>query len=218
MEIKETVTENIIRILRKITSLPIWLWIVIPIVCVFLVVVIFGWLTIDAISGNSTKKFPTDAELEIIFDEKRNVFEKLIQMSNENPKVIWITHDYTDVLGASRSGEMGKGRAIGFSEERWEEYKQLFKDIGLNTGLARLGQDGGIYTEGIYLIADSKGMLGGTEKGYVYTTKKIDKELMVDSIDGVSKDIDEKRIIIKKDYAIFYKKLEENWYIYIETD
>jgi hypothetical protein len=113
---------------------------------------------------------------------------------------------------------MGKDRPIGFSDARWNEYKQLFKETGLKIGLSREEVDRGILKKGIYLISDTRGMLGGIAKGYLYKTERIDNELMVDSVDGVLKDIEANRLIIKNDYAIFYKKIAENWYIYAELD
>jgi hypothetical protein len=138
---------------------------------------------------------PSDAQLETIFREKRASFDKLVAMSNEDSKVVCIAYTFTwleDNVAWPRSEDQ-----LGFSQEKWSEYKALFDELSLKGGLDR-----GKST--IFLSAYAAGMVtGGNEKGYLYSKDK--QENVLDSLDDF-------RPTPGKPFAC--KKLAENWYLY----
>lgn len=116
---------------------------------------------------NNDREHPSDAALEAMFSEHEADFEKLIAMSNADAKVVRIAPDFTWLDDNARWPR--PETEIGFSQERWNEYRELFKVLSLTKGLAR-HPDG----QTIELIASTQGLLtGGSGKGYVYSTKEL---------------------------------------------
>lgn len=145
---------------------------------------------------DNLQEIPRDKALEEIFHNNRADFESLVQMSNEDEKVIRITHDFTWVVGMGLSNDTGQ---LGFSQERWEKYKTLFRKLELESGITR-GNDGGVW-----FAAFSRGLaVSGISKGYLYSEVK--KDCPYDSLD-MPEPIKEKSFVCKN--------LDKNWYLYI---
>lgn len=122
-------------------------------------------------------------------------------MANEDSKVIRIAYDFTwldDNLNWPRPESQ-----LGFSKNRWDEYRTLFTKLGLRGGLSRRTDLPGT----IFFIASTKGLsLGGSAKGYVYSTEE--RSPLLSSLDHVS--------VQMKDRVPVYEKLSANWYLYYE--
>jgi len=144
------------------------------------------------------KEIPPDSELEVIFRNDRAVFEELVRMSDEDPNVIRIAYDFTWVAGLGLNTDSGQ---LGFSEERWEEYKTRFRKLQLETGVDR-GKDGSVW-----FVAFSRGLaVSGLSKGYFFS--KVKKDCTNDSLDVPEP---------FKDKPLICKKLDENWYLYLSS-
>ena len=94
---------------------------------------------------------------------------------------------------------------IGFSQLRWNEYRDLFRELDLDNGVWRSES-----YPGVMLIVSSTGMLGReTCKGYVYSTQPL--EHVLDSLDDPA--------ILpcagKKDCMV-YTRLKDSWYLFYE--
>ena len=118
---------------------------------------------------------------------------RLVAMSNEDENVTRIAPSFTwlvDNVAWPRPESQ-----LGFSQERWNEYKTLFNAIGSNTGIHR-------YPDGsVYIIMTVQGMVNrGSSKGYVYTTQT--PSPLLDSTDSHSG----------------YKRIADNWYIFFARD
>jgi len=116
---------------------------------------------------NDDREHPSDEALETTFREHEADFEKLIEMSNVDATVIRIAPDFTWLEDSTRWPRLES--ELGFSGERWNEYRELFRRLRLTKGLAR-------YPDGqtVELIASTQGLLtGGSGKGYVYSSKEL---------------------------------------------
>ncbi len=143
---------------------------------------------------------PTDAEREARFREDRKDFERLVAMSDEDPKVIRIAYDFTSVLGEKQTGTTGKDRPIGFSQERWDAYKDFFGRLGLEAGITR-SEDGNL----INFTAYTRGLsTGGIEKGFMFS--RIPVNCVVSSLDDL-------KALQGREFAC--KSLEGNWFLYL---
>src|ERR1043166_9895004 len=74
---------------------------------------------------------PSDQYLERVFAANQPEFEKLISMANEDSHVVRIASDFTwlDTSAAWPRPESG----LGFSNQRWDEYRRLFSTLGLTS-------------------------------------------------------------------------------------
>jgi len=151
------------------------------------------------VQGQLTE-LPKDATLVARFADQRGDFDKLLRMSNEDSKLLRIAADFTWVAGEKKTGEIGKDRPLGFSPERWEEYKAVFSKLGLRGGLVR-SEDGTM----IMLIAHAQGIVpAGLEKGYVFTTVPLNCDAESLDIPGALRE---------RKFAC--KELGGNWYLYM---
>jgi hypothetical protein len=95
---------------------------------------------------------------------------------------------------------------LGFSRQRWDEYRKLFKELKITGGLARSPQQQPI---DIMFIASSYGLAtGGSYKGYLYSTEE--QSPIVDSPELEQAEMKNTRSV--------YKKLKGNWYIFYLAD
>jgi len=84
----------------------------------------------------ATAKLPTDAELERAFARGQAEFQRLVQMANEDANVWRIALDfaYADSKGV---GERTVTADPNLPPTRWEEYRRIFRHLGLRSGLIR---------------------------------------------------------------------------------
>ncbi len=170
-----------------------------------------GWLVwstilvISTASGcflQSASSHPADADLEKRFHENRKDFDELIEMSKSDSKVVRISLDFT-WLDNSVAWPRPKSE-LGFSEERWNQYRSVFKKLGLNEGIARP-----LDTDTTYLIGSTEGLVtGGSSKGYAYSAKEL--PTVSGSLDDYERSSPKTRPA--------YKRIEENWYLYYDFE
>ena len=137
------------------------------------------------------------------FSDHRDAMEKLRIMAAEDRKVIRIANDFTWIEGNPnwpRPLSM-----LGFSMERWEVYKTLFKKASIREGISRT-QD---LPDAIFFIASASGLVtGGSEKGYAFLPAVPAK--VYDSLDKLPAD--------SKSNIPSFKHLDGNWYLYSSWD
>jgi hypothetical protein len=147
---------------------------------------------------DSTTHQSSDAAMERVFEQHEEDFGRLIDMSRVDSKVIRIAPDFTWLDDNARWPRPES--QLGFTKERWDEYKRLFSELSLREGLAR-------DTEGdtVYLIAYSEGLGGGgSGKGYVYSSKELSP--LYDSLDNLPPASSNGKHV--------YKKLKGSWYLF----
>ncbi len=110
--------------LRKITSLPMWLWIVAPL-SIFPIFLIGLTLAFSNFFGLFDRSFPTDAELESTFSRNQDAFEKLRQMSSVDSTKIQVSNSPQNFI----INNAGASKPFMISGERWEEYKGIFNKL-----------------------------------------------------------------------------------------
>jgi len=144
---------------------------------------------------------PTDKTLIDRYSAKKVVFSRLISMSDEDPNVVRIAQDFTWVKGEKKSGEMGRDRPIGFSIERWGQYRDIFKELDVESGLVR-SESGNL----IMLLAETRGIVpSGFTKGYMFTRQ---------TNDCTEATLDDVELLADRKFAC--RRIDENWSLYIE--
>jgi hypothetical protein len=137
------------------------------------------------------RPFPYEAE-----------FNELIEMSKVDSRVIRIAPDFT-WLDTDASWPRPDSK-LGFSTERWNQYRHMFTALGLKQGLLRP-----LDTDTIYLLTSSAGMVtSGSAKGYAYSTKHLFP--LSDSLDKIPPDL--------RNQTNVYKKLRGSWYLFYQSN
>ena len=143
----------------------------------------------------------TDAELEKIFHANESDFRLLIEMSNMDSQIVRITQTFTGLK--TNSAWPRSPTLLGFSDDRWNEYRKLFDKIGSKHGIDRNDTS-------IFVIMTSADIgTGGSDKGYVFTMSQPYPMIPLrSSIDSIP--------IKMTSYVpvIVYKKLNDNWYLF----
>ncbi|HYX29074.1 MAG TPA: hypothetical protein VE863_10945 [Pyrinomonadaceae bacterium] len=148
----------------------------------------------------SDAEHPSDAELEKVFNTHESDFNQLVTMSGVDARVVRISPTFT-WLDDNANWPRPESQ-LGFSIERWNEYRKLFVQLGLKEGIARC-PDGNT----IEFIASTDGLLtGGSEKGYIYSTKKLSPIYnSLDHLEPMGKHV--------------YKRLQPpHWYLFYHSD
>ena len=146
---------------------------------------------------------PSDFELRDRFFQKQSDFVRLVQMSNQDQHVT-VIDSHATYLDSDVSWPR---KDIGFSEERWNEYRRMFRKLGVDGGLSRRMD----YPFAVFLNAyASGGVLGSSGKGYVYSEKSLSP--LVNSLDVMPRDLYNKN----RGHAIVFEALTNNWYMFRE--
>jgi hypothetical protein len=147
---------------------------------------------------------PSDSKLREKFFHERSNFVELVRMSNEDEHVSLIMPNFT-YLDTDASWPR---KDIGFSEERWNEYRRMFRKLGINGGLVRRTD----YTPSTVFIAAyaSGGVLASSDKGYVYSPRPLSP--LVSSLDVFPRE----RYLNGKGHAIEFEQLGDGLYLYRE--
>jgi hypothetical protein len=162
------------------------------------------FLTVGCDPWKLKGKHPSDAILVRNFEEHEEGFNRLIKMSEEDAHVIRVAHDFTR-LETNWAWPRPESQ-LGFSRQRWADYRKLFRRLGLESGLSR---EGSSKEADIYLISSSKGMtMSGSSKGYVYSRKEITN--VVESLDDAA------LIPAASEHGALYKRIKAGWYLCLE--
>jgi hypothetical protein len=161
----------------------------------------------------------SDSALIKKFNEHEAAFNLLVKMAGDDPKAsiihmgfvglenkgAWPPYIYVDENEVCPRSES----ELGFSRQRWDEYRGLFKKLDLH-GIDRKHEmpDAVFFTASIdFSTLDDGNEKAVTEKGYVYSAKEI-HDSMTGSLDGVR---------INRP-AMFFKRLNDHdhWYLFYE--
>jgi hypothetical protein len=137
----------------------------------------------------------SDAKLRDNFYAKQDDFKKLASMSEQDRPLIRIRNDLTLM-----QTDFGVKQNVGLTVDRWQEYRVLFKKLGLKEGLERTDTVPSAlllfsYCEGSAIDADCK--------GYAYSAEPL-SPLMTS--------LDEPRP------GYVFKQLHPNWYLFRWVD
>lgn len=163
------------------------------------IVAICLWLT----SCRSTP-LVSDEQLEKTFRANQAEFNRLVAMSIEDRHVTTIAPSYTRLDTSSRWPR----EEIGFSQQRWDEYRALFKKLGIPKGIGRHDSSP---SSPVYFHAEARGpVTTGSYKGYVYSEKPLAP--LLNSLDELPDEV----VDHKAGHALAYKALAKNWYLFHE--
>ena len=151
----------------------------------------------DLISGPS---HPSDEQLIQNFQKHEAEFNLLAEMSNQDSHVQRIAPTFTWLQ--NNAGWPRPESELGFSKQRWDEYRRLFKELKVADGLARGEPQQPVM---IFFFASSYGLVtGGSYKGYLYSTEE--QTPIVDSPELEQAEM-------KSNHSV-YKRLKGNWYLF----
>jgi hypothetical protein len=134
-------------------------------------------------------KIPSDAKLKELFYASRDDFNRLVQMSEQGARVVRIDFDFTNM-----NTDSGPQKNVGLSPERWQEYRALFKKLGLKDGLERRR------SIVLFYVECEGSAIDGDCKGIAYSNKPLaPKE---SSLDRMPPD------------GSFFEPLSASWYLF----
>lgn len=144
---------------------------------------------------------PTDADLRARFFRQRRVFQRLVEMSDEDPRVVVIQPNLTRL----ESDASWPRSDIGFSAHRWSEYRLIFRRTGADAlARGRFGRS----SEGVSIqMYGWGGPAAGVSKGYLYSTTP--PAPLVRSLDSPRK------LFGHSGRGTAFEKLARNWYLYL---
>ncbi|MBC7881657.1 MAG: hypothetical protein H7Y37_10025 [Anaerolineae bacterium] len=158
---------------------------------------LFSSCSLDDLESSSRDKYghTSDRILEKVFYSQQPIFEELIVMFDDDSKIERISFDTNYLVDDPNR----PAADIGFTEARWNQYRNIFSKLKLKGGISRH-----VERHSIHLIASVISyLIGGSGKGYVYS--KIPLKPLLSSLDNIQVN------------QISYKKLmKENWYLFLD--
>lgn len=151
---------------------------------------------------------PPDSRLIANYQSHEADFQKMIRMVKDDSNVVRISPDFT-MLGDNYKWPRPESE-LGFTKERWEEYRQIFRKLELEDGVAWYT----IKKGPVLLLASVKSRAsnsGGSTKGYAFSTEPLSPVL--ESLDDVRFDGTTRHPKLP-----VYRKITDNWYLYYIKD
>jgi len=154
-------------------------------------------------AGGLFHRMPSDSELRNRFFQHESDFIKLVQMSDLDARVTLIRPNIT-YLDTDASWPR---KDIGFSEDRWNEYRSLFHNLNIDGGVTRRTD----YPSSVFInVYASGGVLGSSDKGYAYSERPLTPAAK--SLDVMPRDLYSKN----KGHAVVFEPVAPNWYLFRE--
>jgi hypothetical protein len=136
---------------------------------------------------------PSDEALMVNFEHHRGDFNQLLEMIQRDVNAKRIASDFMIPEGV-------------ISEERWSQYRELFRSAGVADGVTNWAPSGPVV-----FIASAKGFVtGGSMKGYAYLPRPPEPQALYESLDS--------RPASLASNARAYRPIAEDWYIYYGWD
>jgi len=148
-----------------------------------------------------------DPDLEDTYVRNADEFEKVRKMAEQDFHLIRIAADYTWL----DSNNSWPREDVGFTEERWNDYRSFFKKLSVRDGIVRTDD----FPEAIFLIFRAQGLCtGGSSSGYVYSIAPLTPIVKTpkEALDA------EARKSPGKHNAYVFKRLKDNWYAFYQVD
>jgi hypothetical protein len=139
---------------------------------------------------------PSDSYLISNFKGHEREFETLTRMIKTNEKLVRVDSDWT---------EPGDLKSIGVSPSRIDEYRSLFSNLHIPRGFTASRKP-----EGYEFLAYAFGTVShGKAKGYVFSEQELGP---------LENDLDKHQFPPGHAYDIVYRKIQGNWYLFLERD
>jgi hypothetical protein len=128
-----------------------------PVTLIVVGTVALGWGTARALEW--AWEAPSDEAIVKLFDQHHSELETLVSMAHEDRSIGRIANDFLSPQNPDAS-------SASLPEARWNDYRALFRKIGLSAGLQKDSD------ENIYFIVHTEGtVVSGGSKGLVYCEK-----------------------------------------------
>jgi hypothetical protein len=145
----------------------------------YLIAIVVVSLMTAALIFYSSLRAPSDDILLDHFSKNHACFEKIVEMAREEKGIERISPDFVrlgDNNAVTNFTPSSEERRRFLSDERWDEYKALFRCAHIPDGIS-IGGDS------VVLLAYAAGLAGsGQDKGYVWS--KVLPGTLVNSLDG----------------------------------
>jgi hypothetical protein len=161
----------------------------------FALLVCFSWWAF-------AKEHPSDAQLKREFAQRRGDFEKLVKMSGEDNHVTSIASDFT-MLDTDASWPR---KNVGFSPDRWNAYRSLFRKLEISGGLSRRED----YPSSVFFWVSGIGIVpSGSSKGIVYSPQPLSP---------IRDSLDQFRAKESNQDIFTFEPIATNWYLFLEDN
>ena len=156
----------------------------------------------DLVLADLRRTFPTDAELTERLASHHKDFERLVAMAKADKQLVRIAPDFT--WTTSSVAWPRPASELGFTTQRWDEYRHLFHMLGLEAGILRPWE----HPDAVYLLVQTKGLVtGGSIKGYAYSDTALEPRCeSLDKPEAVGH------------AEICFKPLGGRWYVYLQQE
>ncbi len=144
----------------------------------------------------------SDEALRARFLAHRVDFERLVVMTNEDSHLTRIAPDFTWL---DDDGSWPR-KNVGISEQRWNDYKQIFREVGASDGIIKYSKP----TLILFPITSIGSVPSGVEKGLAYSEAPLSPVLK--SLD--ERPSEEFWTGPDRNHVLAYKPIEDHWYIY----
>jgi hypothetical protein len=156
--------------------------------------VLVGMVSLGLLLGCNRALVP-DASLRKVFYANRDDFSKLVSMSQQDRMLVRIKTDLTLM-----QTESGVKKNVGLSVDRWQEYRVLFRKLGITEGLERPEA----YPSAVLFYARCEGSAIDADcKGFAYSEKPLSP---------IATDLDSPRP------GDVFEQLGPNWYLFRWVD
>jgi len=175
--------------MKRLRSTKVW---------ALLGLLLLGLFGLDA----AATSYRSDAALQKQFSAHEADFEKLVQMAEEDIHLVRIARDFTwldtDVSWPRKD--------VGLSEDRWNEYRRLFRSAGIPDGISK-----DVNPPKILFPIVARGFVPASqEKGIAFSSV---------ALGPVLKSLDKKppdELYDKRGYVVVFKPIKDHWYIYYQ--
>jgi len=151
---------------------------------------------------------PSDEALAVRFKQHRGDLEILVSMTREDLEVIRVADTF--IWRKDSAAWPRPESEWGITKERWNEYRRLFRKVGLAAGLAKDTQSN------IYFISHTEGtVVHGASKGFVYCERT---GASGSAYLPCAESQDSGKHEDGKGEGSEYHRLVEHWYIYSDWD
>lgn len=161
-----------------------------------------GKAFLELVKASLRRPFPSDAQLGQRLTDHRKDFDQLVAMARTDKELLRIAPDFT--WTTSSIVWPRPASKLGFTPERWDEYRRLFHTLGLEAGILRPWN----HREAVYLIVQTKGLIvNGSIKGYAYSETTLQPQCQsLDKPEAIGEN------------EICFKPLDGKWYLYVEQE
>jgi hypothetical protein len=110
---------------------------------------------------------PRDFDLERPLLQSQPLFDQLIKMADEDPLVARIATDFYKL--DTNNGKPIDEPTPRFSKDRWDQYREIFRALGLKSGLMRLPEYPGV----VFLLPFYNELKLVDDEGYAYSIQPL---------------------------------------------